>query len=453
MNKYLLLIFFMLLITYKKYKIFIKLSLLQYFIIQRGLITVNCFWYNLSDLILDDASGINLYYKLKEKNKDFTKIYLLNNKMYAVTNYKFIKYIIENSPYLFSPGKAKIRFFNTFMKKNVGISKGKKWESRRLLNDKVLITDKLHIYAEKFNNDIKNYMKLWKNKNTFDFNDLSKFGKYMVSKVIFNKNKIEEEIFDMFKKSNNFSVFIKNTDFLINEKKKYYKYLKKHIDNPEKKSLIELCLKFSKDKEEILYQIPHFIFPIFGLFAATIPRCLLMLINNPKVLNELIKQINNIDSNAKNISKIIYKFKLLRYCVLETLRLNNPVITMIRTLEKDISFKIDNNKTYQFKKGEQFLILTNPILRDKTKFDEPNKFNPNRFNKKIEKNIHFISFNHGNQRCPGKELAIYLCQSFIYNFIKFFNVKSASQLKSLKINIDNIPQIINPCKIKFSLNE
>lgn len=451
MNKYLLIIFFILLVSYKYYRIKLKISLLQFFIVQRGLITVNCFWYNISDLLLNDASGINLYYELKNKNEDFTEMYLMSDKIHTVTNFKFIKYIIDNSPFIFSPGKAKIKFFKTFMKKNVGVSKGKDWERRRALNDKVLNTDKLHMYAEKFNSDIKTYFKLWKNKKEINFNDLTEFGKYMVSKVIFNKSKIKTEIFDMFKKSNNFSVLLKNNT-KIDIKDKYENSIRKYIDNPVNNSLIELCLKFSDNKDEILHQIPHFIFPIFGLFAATIPRCILMLVNNKKIFNKLIKEINNIDSNSENISKKIYNNKLLRNCILETLRLNNPVITMLRTLEKDITFKNDKNKVFNFKKGEQFLILTNPILRDKDNFKNPNKYNPNRFNNKVENSNYYLSFNQGKQRCPGKELALYLTQSFIFNFIKYFNIKSAEQIKSYKIDSNNIPQIINPCKIKFELN-
>lgn len=444
-----LILIIILLTFYKKYKNIIKIYILQYFIVQRGLITINCFWYNISDLLLKDSSGIELYYKLKQDNEDFTTLYLLDQKINAVTNYKFIKYIIENSPEVFSPGKAKKKFFRTFMKKNVGISKGKEWESRRKLNDYVLNTDNLHKLANKFNNDIKTNLNKLKNSKSIDFKNFFKFAQNMVAKIIFNKNEIESDIFDMFKKSNNFAVLLNNNfnvDKTTNDN--YFKFLKKYINNPEDESLIKLCIDYSDNKEEILYQIPHFIFPIFGLFAATIPRTLLLLANHPKIFKDLVNEINKVDNTSTNISKQIYDIKLLRNCILETLRLNNPVITMLRTAEKNVSFK-NNNKTYDFKKGDQFLILTNPILRDKQFFKNPNKFNPYRFNKKIEKNIHFISFNQGKQRCPGKELSIFLAQSFIFNFVKQFKFKK-NKLSSIIINTNDIPQIINPCKIKIS---
>ena len=100
---------------------------------------------------------------------------------------------------------------------------------------------------------------------------------------------------------------------------------------------------------------------------------------------------------------------------METLRLNNPVITTFRTLTSDFTFQ----GGYSFKKGTQFLILNNPILREKEFYKEPNKFIPSRWTPEMEKSFYAISFNQGPQKCPGKELAIYLLQCATYHIILF----------------------------------
>ena len=134
---------------------------------------------------------------------------------------------------------------------------------------------------------------------------------------------------------------------------------------------------------------------------------------------------------------------------METLRLNNPVVTTFRTLLVD--FKFDNR--YKFKKGTQFLILNNPVLREKEFFINPNKFTPDRWTPNMEKSYYSISFNQGPQKCPGKELAIFLCQSFIVRFFQLFGIlENYKILKSNKINTKHIPQMINPCNIKFFIN-
>ena len=139
-------------------------------------------------------------------------------------------------------------------------------------------------------------------------------------------------------------------------------------------------------KEEIQHQIPHFIFPIAGLFITTIPRLLLLLCNHRNIFKKVINEIYSVNnSTSEEINKLTY----LRKCILETLRLNNPVITTFRTLTKD--YKFDNK--YSFKKGDQFLILNNPVLREKEYFKKPNEFIPSRWTLKMEKSYYAISFN------------------------------------------------------------
>ena len=53
------------------------------------------------------------------------------------------------------------------------------------------------------------------------------------------------------------------------------------------------------------------------------------------------------------------------------------------------------------------------------------------------------------QKCPGKELALYLIQSFIYNFITIKKIGKHQSIRCKKINTNKIPQVINPCTINF----
>ena len=123
----------------------------------------------------------------------------------------------------------------------------------------------------------------------------------------------------------------------------------------------------------------------------------------------------------------------------------NPLITTFRTLTKDYSF----DENYHFQKGTQFLILNNPVLREKEFFENPNEFNPERWTPEMEKSYYAISFNQGPQRCPGKELVIFLAQSFIYHFILSNDIH---KIKVKKIDLTDVPQVINPCEIKIKLN-
>ena len=161
----------------------IKIWILNRILVLRGILAPNCFWYKISDLVLDDGAGVNLYNKYKKKYGDFALTYMLNQKIYLVTNNKYIKTILNNSPNIFGVGDLKYKFFRSFMKKNVGVSNcpfmkkknGCPWKMRRQINEFALNTNKLHIYASKYNNDIRKSLLKWKNKTIFEYNDFIKF--------------------------------------------------------------------------------------------------------------------------------------------------------------------------------------------------------------------------------------------------------------------------------------
>jgi len=425
----------------------INVWLLNHLIILRGILVPNCSWYTVSDILLpNNGTGIKTYTNFKQKYGDFAPSYMFGEKVYIVTNNKYIEIILNNSPDLFSVGRLKKTFFKSFMEKNVGVSSGCPWKARRHMNEIALATDTLHTYAEQYNNDMAEQLTKWKDKSELGYLDFKNFGKIMVAKIVFNTEYINDDFFNIFSEANTTEAFY-NPDFKISQKvyTNYLNVLHHYIDEPKPNSLIELCLTVSNNKDEIVHQIPHFIFPIVGLFITTIPRLLLLLCNHKQIFNRVIEEVYSLTDSNMNHYESIYKLTYLRKCILETLRLNNPVITTFRTLSKDYSF--DN--TYSFTKGTQFLILNNPILREEEFFKDPNKFIPSRWTSEMENSYYAISFNQGPQRCPGKELAIYLAQSFIYNFIKIKQIGTHQSIYSKEIDTDNIAQIFNPCKISF----
>ena len=48
----------------------IRINLLVFLIVNRGLLAPNCFWWNVSSLLLQDSNGVNLFNELKQKYGD-----------------------------------------------------------------------------------------------------------------------------------------------------------------------------------------------------------------------------------------------------------------------------------------------------------------------------------------------------------------------------------------------
>ncbi len=449
-----------------KYNLQFKVWLINIILVSRGLITTNCKWFKISDIILgDDASGVNLYNSYKKKYGDFAETNMFGKKINVVTKNEYIKTILDNSPDLFNVGKIKQTFFRTFMSKNVGVSSGCPWKSRRQMNEFALDSDKLHQFASKYNDDINKELIKRKNEKSIKYDDFNELSKLMAAKIVFNTDKLDDDVFKIFSEANTTEVF-HNPNFKIDPEihKKYMKILNQHIDNPNEKSLVKLCVDSLKsannikcpsikdNRDEIIHQIPHFIFPIIVIFVRVIPLVLLLLCNHPKAFKKVVDEIYSLNQgtnqnygNPEDISKKIYKLTFLRKCILESLRLNNPLTTTFRTLEKDYTF----DDKYSFKKGEQFLILHNPVLREKEFFEEPNKFIPTRWTNEMEKSYYAISFGQGPQRCPGKELVIYISQCFIYNLVVIKNIGRTTSILSNNVDTQNIPQVFNPCNAKF----
>lgn len=406
-------------------------------IIKRGILAPNCAWWDMSTRELEDASGVKLYYKIKKKYGNTIPLQMMGQPMLLVTDMNMIRVILDNSPVIFGVGTLKRKIFRTFMAHNVGVSQGCPWMQRRTLNVRVLDTDRLHRYAGKYNAYIEQLLKHGPPPTTFD--DFLRLAKKITMKIVFGADQISDEIFEIFSVANSMETF-SNPDFRIDPEvmKVYTDYLKESIRKPRPGSLVYLAAQLTKDKEELLHQIPHWIFPMGGLIHTTIPRLLLLLHNHPDKLKKLSRQIRTISVHD---AQSIHRVKYLRHCVLEMLRLNNPVVTIFRTLLSDYTFP--PNK--RLKKGDQFVILTNPVLRDPSFFRNPNQFIPERWTTEMEWSYHSLMFSQGPQRCPGKELALFIMESFLVHYLGLYGRDFISE----KIDTTHIPQMINPCRITF----
>ena len=194
---------------------------------------------------------------------------------------------------------------------------------------------------------------------------------------------------------------------------------------------------------ELLHQIPHWMFPISGLITVSIPRILALLINHPLVFRKLLSELQGLGLNPT--AQQIHNTPYLRSCILETFRLNNPVVTTYRTLRKNFSF----GPGYSYQKNDQFLILNNPVLRDPVAFPKPNQYIPSRWTPALENTYYAIMFSQGPQRCPGKELAIFIFKSFLIQYMLALNITQTGKINiyTNKLDTVNLPQMINPCRI------
>lgn len=401
---------------------------LVFLIVNRGILTPNKWWWGVSDATLSDGSGVDLYRQIKDRG-DFVPLNFIGTRVYLITNIEHIRFILDNSPDLFNVGQLKKSFFQSFMAKNVGVSSGCPWKRRRSVNEFVLSTNNEPRYHIKYDNFVKNLINKYENPKCYD--DFLTFAKIITKKIVFNDENIDDRVFDVFRHANSLQALL-YSGYKIPENvyNVYSKTLMNHISHPRDNSLIKLATLKEDNTNEIFHQIPHWIFPINGVISITLPRMLLFLKNHPYKLKKVMCEIRN---NRNNY---------LRKCILETFRLNNPVVTTFRTVTRDINFG-----GRQFAQGTQFVIMNNPVLREQSFFNKSDQFIPERWTPELEKSYYAIMFNQGPQMCPGKEFAIMLLQIFATHFL----LKVNGQYNiTPRIDTNKIPQMVNPFAIHFS---
>jgi cytochrome P450 family 9 len=136
------------------------------------------------------------------------------------------------------------------------------------------------------------------------------------------------------------------------------------------------------DKEDFMAQ--GFIF--FGAGFDTTQKLLQMtayeLAKNRNIQDELISEVDAVlsDMEGKPVSyEALHKMKFMDQVISEVLRLHPPTQFTNRECSKDYFLKFDNGQTVPMKKGDLIFIPIQSIHRDEKYFENPNNFDPRRF--------------------------------------------------------------------------
>lgn len=411
----------------------IRINMIVFLTLRRGVISQNCFWWGINDMF-QDTTGSELYQSLK-KNR-FVPLNIFGKQMYLLTDINDIGQLLAGSPTPFGPGDLKKNFFASFIQRNVGISVNPDWKYRRDYNDKVLETDKSHSMNAIFDTYIRESFHLT---NPRTFQEFTALTRQLTSRILFGTYEYNPIIYTVFKQADS----LLSARFALNtvnaaDLDEYYTYLRFEIEHPKPDTLLYLGHKYHKmlPIEDVLDQIPHWVFPIAGLFSVHLPRLLVLLINHPDVFERVIQEIKETPSPSEK--------HYTRNCILELFRLNNAVNSTFRGATEDVQFE---QSEIQFPAGTQFVFFNNPLLRDL--FENPNEFIPSRWNTELEESTRALMFNQGNQRCPGKELVISFLTMALTHYLE---VNNYSVKTNRILNPESIPYLLNPCTITFHDN-
>lgn len=390
----------------------------------------------------NDPLMINFYYKLKNKYGNIAIVDTYIKKLYIILDADLSKKILNLNENKIQFSIFKKIFFLKIMKNNLALTKGKERNEKRLINENLFGTNKNCPLLNNIKLIIKNNLKILpKNHNDFDNIALKIISEIITGNLNnkINKNNLLElkKTFNYIEKDTDLSFFgffnkltnHNNVNIYCNTVLKNYNY----------KSLIysflKECEKNNINTDILKDEISHWIIPMYSILSFMIPILLHMILSSKELYDKILQDIDSPNFYIEN------KRSYLHYIVIEHLRLFNIInIHTIRNTVEDIN--IDN---FKLKKNSEILILFSSILRNPSQFYLPNKFYPERWDKKSIEEQNIV-FGVGQQRCPSINFT-----PMIYKLYIFLSLKQYKPNFTKNYNLNNLPHFINAFKLKFNL--
>lgn len=417
----------------------LQLNIAFLYVVSRGIIIPSKSGYNR----LANQSDPVYSEMFKLLNKKYGKIVKSNvyfQNMTFILDPELEQTILLYSPYYFGPGIFKKNIFKQFMNKNVGVAVDNDWKLTRRFNEHILD------YKSKNPKNITSIIDFAISKHIttppLNIHHFIHLANHIAFSITFGNIPYNKVVYTIIKESQSYLSLHGYNNINPTTRSTFEKLIKESLKYPNNIGLIQRVIKqkIIDPNKEINYelirdQILHWIFPSRNIILFVIPIFLSLTLSDLNIYHKLKQEIiyNSYDYmiNDKNT--------YLHFCLLETLRLYNIVITLLRTTRKSIKLRDIN-----FEKGENLFMLFPYLLRSEKYVSNPHKFYPERF--KLSKLPHNFPFSIGPQSCPGMDISLIILKTIVIHLFKY-----NYRLESDKIDLNNTPYGINVYKLKFSI--
>ncbi|EDW15253.1 probable cytochrome P450 9f2 [Drosophila mojavensis] len=175
-----------------------------------------------------------------------------------------------------------------------------------------------------------------------------------------------------------------------------------------------------------------FVFFFAGFETSAVLMCFTAheLLENEDVQEKLYEEVAQVDSDLEGgqlTYEAIMGMKYMDQVVSEVLRKWPAAIAIDRECNKDITYEVDG-KSIEIKKGEAIWLPTCGFHRDPKYFENPNKFDPDRFSEANKDKIlpfTYYPFGVGPRNCIGSRFALLEAKAVIYYLLREFRIVPA----------------------------
>ncbi|XP_064549918.1 probable cytochrome P450 9f2 [Drosophila montana] len=175
-----------------------------------------------------------------------------------------------------------------------------------------------------------------------------------------------------------------------------------------------------------------FVFFFAGFDTSAVLMCFSAqeLMENEDVQARLYEEVAQVDSDLDG-GQLTYEalmgMKYMDQVVSEVLRKWPAAIAIDRECNKDITYVVDG-KNIEIKKGEAVWLPTCGFHRDPKYFENPTKFDPDRFSEQNKDKIQpftYFPFGIGQRNCIGSRFALLEAKAMIYYLLREFRIAPA----------------------------
>ncbi len=302
-----------------------------------------------------------------------------------------------------------------------------------------LRTSRLKAYVSKIESETREYLADWGNEGKVDlFNALSELTILTASRCL-HGNDVREHLFrevselyhDLDHGLTPLTVFFPNAPTEAHRKRNaarkkmvelFGEVIKKRRENPEGSSSdgtdilsIFMEMKYKDGEQASDEHVTGLLIAL--LFAGQHTSCItstwtsLFISKNGAIKNRVLaeqREIYGDDLKGSVDFEKLNQMELLHNCMKEALRLNPPLILLIRKALKDLKVEADG-KSYTVPKGDTVLISPTVGMRVPEAFENPDQFDPDRFGPGREEHkkspYAYLGFGGGMHSCMGQNFA------------------------------------------------
>lgn len=139
----------------------------------------------------------------------------------------------------------------------------------------------------------------------------------------------------------------------------------------------------------------------------------------------------------------------LKFAIKETLRLHPPIPLLLHETAVDTSVA-----GYFIPTGSRVWINAWAIGRDRTAWEESDRFWPGRFQNDVApdfngSNFEFIPFGSGRRSCPGMQLGLYACEMAVANLVHCFSWKLPDGMNANELDMNDSFGLTAPRAIRL----